>query len=696
MLRRVLFLLTGVLCPFALDLAAALPRLTAKYTNIDTQTREVVLTEDARLEYEGVVLTADEIRFNQETQQAVARGRVVLQQEARRLLAEEVTYRIGDRAFSVRGLRFGADPVYISGDVLSGTPADVVVENAVATFREPSPWAPTLSAKRLRLRDSDQLEVDGGRLGVGRAQFLPIPAFPIPVDKIFLEYFSFGAGYRGGLGAFVELGVHLPLLPGARLGGEVGYYSDRGVMFGPSGTYEVETANGYARGSFQTGYIHDSGDKLRDVLGERIPEGRGFVGWDHRQQIGDRLTLAAQLNYWTDSEILRDFRPEAFYPIQQPDNFLEATYVTDNLVLSAFTRANLNRYFRVQERLPEVRLDLLPTPVLRPELGLYHRLNASVARLVEDEPLRGPTVKSDRADVYYALTRPLKLSEWLNVRPVAGVRATHYARPLSSSGKDDYTRTLGELGVDADLRASAIYDYQNPRWKINGLRHLVTPKVSYRYIPEAEKGRRYIPALDRRSFSTYLQPLGLGDQRNTDDLHKTNTLRLGVDNLLQTREAEYGSRDLVMLNFAVDNRFADRPGERTLSDLHTELALMPAPWLRFDVYQRTDLYGGDLQELNTGFSIQNSQWWSVRLGTHYLDGDISEYVADGRFRLNEVYEAFTRLHYDSRRSRFVQQTYGLRQTFDNLWILQYGISFYEGRRREGSFGFVVELEAVRF
>jgi len=59
----------------------------------------------------------------------------------------------------------------------------------------------------------------------------------------------------------------------------------------------------------------------------------------------------------------------------------------------------------------------------------------------------------------------------------------------------------------------------------------VTPKLSYRYIPSADKGQQYIPQIDNRVFDTALPPLELGDQRNIDDLSATNTLRLGLDNI---------------------------------------------------------------------------------------------------------------------------------------------------------------------
>src|SRR5690606_8673441 len=131
---------------------------------------------------------------------------------------------------------------------------------------------------------------------------------------------------------------------------------------------------------------------------------------------------------------------------------------------------------------------------------------ASAVRLRDDPPAGGATLRSDRLDAYYAATRSFTPREWLSIAPIAGGRLTHYSR--ATGGRSDYTRALGELGVDAELRFNGTFDYRNERWDNDGLRHLVTPRVSYRYIPDATKGTRYIPAIDRRVFATYLEPLG--------------------------------------------------------------------------------------------------------------------------------------------------------------------------------------------
>jgi len=317
--------------------------------------------------------------------------------------------------------------------------------------------------------------------------------------------------------------------------------------------------------------------------------------------------------------------------------------------------------------------------------------------LREDPLLTGTKLRSDRLDAYYALSRPFAPREWFAVTPVVGGRITHYTNTEGDGVRaGDYTRVLGEAGADVALRASGTFEYKNPRWKIDGLRHLLTPRLSYRYIPKADKGRARIPQIDREAFSTYLQPLGLGEVRNIDDLQATNTLRLSIDNVVQTRDPVLGTRDLLVFNVANDFRFRRRPGERDVSEIHTELALMPARWLQVDVYESFAPRTLSLREFNSGVTVRDGDVWSVRFGNNFLRQQIQDYSIDGRMRLTERFEAVTRLHYDARKRRFNEQAYGITQNIGNTWLVSYTVSLYSGRRRESSFGFNVQIDTVRF
>ena len=151
-----------------------------------------------------------------------------------------------------------------------------------------------------------------------------------------------------------------------------------------------------------------------------------------------------------------------------------------------------------------------------------------------------------------------------------------------------------------------------------------------------------------------------------------------------------------MLNVATDLRFRRPPGVRDFSEVHTELALTPARWLQVDVYQSFAPRSLTLREFNSGVTLRDGRAWSVRFSNNFLRRQLEDYAIDGRLRLNERFEALTRLHYDARKRRFNEQAYGVAQNLGNSWLVSYVVSLYEGRRRESSFGFSVQVDTVRF
>lgn len=690
MIRRLSFFLLLALPAFA---QPALPRITAEHQETDARTNETILTGHPRIEYGDILLTADVLHYDPLKQIVVAQGHAILSQGSRRLLADLITYDIADGSYEVGNLRFGDYPFYLRGSSAHGTKDSLLIRDAVATMPEPGGLIPSLHARELSLSSDQKFRAEEAHVGLGRMRPFSFGSFQHNFRDPLISYLSLAAGYRGLLGAFTEIGLRVPAGGGLRLGGDLGIYTKRGVMVGPAADYAGGDDDHRYEGAFRSGYISDHGDRFIDILGRPVRSDRSYVAWEHRQQVGPRLELTGQLNYWSDSEVLRDFRPRAFFPVQQPDNTVEAVYAGDNYFVSAFTRFQPNAYQAVPQRLPEIRFDLVPLALGR---GFYERFNASYALLRDNPPDGSPTLTSNRLDAYYAISRPIKPRDWFTFTPMAGGRLTYYAD--ATGGRSTYTRALGEVGFDAELRTSGLYAYKNERWKIDGLRHLFTPRLSYRYIPKADKGAAYIPPIDDRIpyFSTYLQPLGLGDSRNIDELTDTNTLRLSLDNTLQTRDPVYGSRDLVVFNVANDFLFKRQPGQRDVSETHIELGVMPARWLEFGVYQSFAPQTFKLHELNTGITLRDGDAWTLRLSSNFLRDQLEDYLIDGRTRLNEVYEAVAHARYDVRSAVFTEQTYGIRQNLRNAWHIEYLVSFYSGQRRENHFGFNLRVEALTF
>lgn len=667
------------------------PNVIGKESVYDDRTQELVLRGDARLTFGDTVLTADEIRYSHQRSSVSATGHFILARGAQRLVADAGTYDLASGTLRVRNLRVGQFPVYVQGESVEGTFDKLVFTNATIFFRENAGYAPSIKAARLTYERGRIVSGEGLQLGLLGGHVISLPKFEHEIGTELFSYFNSRIGYRHSLGPFFEADGRIPVAAGIKAGIDLGLYGSRGIMAGPGAFYrQVDGEDNFVTGSLSSGFINDHGERKNDILGRPVPSDRSFIDWWHRQQIGPRIAINGQFSYWSDSEVLRDFRPKRFFPVQQPDSFLEGTYSGDNYVLSAFMRAHPNRYHLVQERLPEIRFDLLPSTA--PE-GFYERASASFAILDEDAYLTAPAQRSTRLDAYYGIERPIALAPWMTFTPVAGGRVTHYADAVG--GKNAYTRTIGEVGFDARMRAAGVFDYKNPLWDIDGLRHLVEPRLSYRYAPSADEGRRYIAALDRRTFATYLQPLSISDRRDIDDLEALNTLRLSLNNTLQTRSST-GSRDLLALNLAADYRFDRTTGQRPLSDIHTELALTPADWITFSVYERFTPQTSSQKELNYALEITDQEWWSAKLSSHFLRDDYQEYALDYRQRINEVFDVVGRWRYDVRNSRFNEQTYGISQRLGQTWAIKYEVSFSEGPRRESNFGFNLEIELLKF
>ncbi len=684
-MRRFLTLFLCLALASAAARAAGAPELSAAESYTDTATGDQVFTGNARLDYDGALLTGDEIRYNVAKQTATARGHVNLTRGPQRFLADDIIYRLTDKTYTVKRLRLGQVPLYISGDQVTGNETEIVLRNARFSFHEPSRLTPTITAEKLTLVLGDRIVADNAHLGLGSTPIIPFRRITQSINDPIVSHMTANIGQSNYLGPYIDVGLHLPVAPGIKFGGDVGLYTKRGLLFGPSGTYNLTHGGQHDVGSLKTGYIDDHGDKLTDVLNRPIHDNRGFIEWEHeRTYLSENGTIISRLNYWSDSDVIREFRPDDFYKVQQPDSFVDVTHTSGNLISSFFVRAQPNTYHHIQQRLPELRVDLLPSALGN---GFYQRFSASAAALRErtfdlDDGVwtTVPTVKSNRLDTFYALNRPIAPREWLMVNPTVGGRVTHYLDAVN--GKSTYTRALGEVGVDASLHASGVYAYKNERWNIDGIRHLVTPKLSYRYIPSADKGRRYIPQIDDRVFDTALPTLELGDQRNIDDLSATNTLRLGLDNTFQTRDKTYGSRDLLTLNVAQDFRFHREPGVRDSSEIHTGLSFMPASWMQFDLYHSFAPQTWTAREVNTRIALLDGDVWSFSISNHYLQHQINQYITEGRYRINETYQIIGRLHYDVRESRINELSVILAQNISNIWSLEHNLHFFKGRKGE--------------
>ena len=711
---RIIFLV--LFLTLSISLSGALPELSSiEPLEYDEASQRLVARGDARLDFENTRIRADRITYYQEFSLADANGDVAISHDGGRLVAKRMSFDSQENIFSVDILRTGQWPYYISGVSAGGTIENTNIQGATVFYDEPSPFGLSVSSGAVRYvneDDGEYLSVDGATFRIGRIPFFYLPSYRHNFSSA-PYLLDINAGSNRDLGHYLQTTSLFPITSWLRAGANLDHYSKRGLLAGPTAQYVYNSSSQSIVGALSTGAINDKGSQAErdvDTLGRQIKSSRNFMQWRHKHHIGERFTTTASGSYWSDSDIIRDFRDDIFDENQRPDNFVEATYTGENWILSAFARFRPNNFQLVQERAPEVRFDLLPIPLSN--TGAYHRASASYLQLNEDFDRIAPDItvegESDRFDLTYRIERPVLLTNWLTLTPLAGARMTQYENQqidplflgqLPVTVDDSFKREIYELGFDLEARAYATYPTLNKAWRIDGLRHLVRPALRYRYFSDPEDVNG-IAAIDRQVFDLKRPLLDLSDLRNVDQIAQSHLVRLGLENLFQTRTEAYGSRTLAELNFYQDIIFQknlryDGNEDDVFNATWVELVLNPAPWLKFDLASRFKTESITLEELRTRTTIKSGEIWELGLSTDLLNKRINQYRLDYIYLINERCSFVTNMNFDANSNKFTIFRLGLQTQLGSTWELLYAITFREDARRESDVSFDIQLRLAQ-
>ena len=663
---------------------------------------KLIAVGKAKITDKNYEISADKVEFSEKQTYAKATGDVKLSTEKERITARDIYVNFGKDAMASDYVKFGSSPVFAESTSLKGDEKKIELGESVMYIGEPHWLSMNITTSSIKYdRETELLEMEDVTMRVGEVPLFYIPSYSQYGLKRPPYDVNTRIGYNSDYGAFIRNNLYYNGLGEISPGILLDYYTKRSVLFGPAANYKTELANSIMEGWFQGAYIDDNGGKDilgKDSWGKEIERERFFIELRHKQMVSDRVGITGNISYWSDEYITRDFRPELFYDNQVPDNFAEAIYYGDYFTGSVFTRFSPNSWEFVQQRLPEVRMDLQPVEIFK--TGAYQTGYMSYAYLREFDPTSIANYKySNRADAYYGITRPIQLSSWSKFTPVIGGRATYYANAYGK--KSDYMRFLGQIGFDAQMDIWGAWEYESKTMGIDGIRHHMIPQISYRFIPNAEQGDSRIAEIDDNYITTYPPVLDLGDLRNTDEIWNTNTMRFGLQNIFETRDEEYGSREIARFDIYQDvnfdaRRIPNRDYKESYSDLFINASVSPARWLTIGTYTRYNLDYLDVPEVNTYLGLFDGDAFSAYLVTSYLDGSINQYSVHAEYRISERYKLFGRWHYDAELAKFTHQVYGLWTRVGNSWVIEYFISDRSGSTRQNSFSIGARITMMIF
>ncbi len=437
------------------------------------------------------------------------------------------------------------------------------------------------------------------------------------------------------------------------------YYRKRDFLVGGI----LEYNESLSKGCFKVARIHDGDLDTYKESNPKAQNNRFFAEWRHQGQLSEDTDLLVQMEWMKDKDVIKHFRPDENDATRQhPDNFAEISHRTDNTVTSGLVRYRFNHFQHTQERLPELRFNYLPSPLL--DTPFYYQYGLGMSHLRE-KPLDATISEKElrRLDAYAGLTVPLDLASWCTFAPVVNARMAHYCGLNQSPHYNDYTKVLWQFGFDLRFRAYGDYAYENEYWNIHNFRHLLQPVIQYRYLPHGHRGQEAIPAIDREvqdGNKVSLHEIDLLNRRDIDDLNDMHLVRLGLENFLYTNYTAGQAKQWLHCNLYQDVRLGKEQTQRKLADTFFDFEWDPASFFSFNQFLRMDPNEKCLRESNTSISFSENDLWKITLSHSYTQSRTSpdnQHSVKVSYRLNSTNVISAAFSIDAHKPDLIRQTY---------------------------------------
>jgi hypothetical protein len=389
------------------------------------------------------------------------------------------------------------------------------------------------------------------------------------------------------------------------------------------------------------------------------------------------LSVRGVVAYQGDPLIVRDFFESEYHDNVQPKSFVEANQQWSNWSLDVMGQAQVNDYQETIERLPDVKLTGLrqqigPTPIYyesESSVGYFRHVFPDL-RTNQFYPFETNAYAATRADTFHQLLLPYTFFGFLNVTPRVGNRVTYYseAEGEGTVWKEE-TRNVFNTGAEVTMKASRVFrDAESDLLDVHSLRHIIEPSVNYVLVPDPGVRPHEIPQFDRAVPTSRLQPIDFPDYNSLESIDSQETMRFGLRNKLQTKR-DQGIDHLLDWAVYTDWRMSPHRGQKTFSDIYSDMDFRPRHWLTLNSETRYSVSGGRFMEAGHMVTLQPGERWAVQVG--HLFREESDELGIGNdlirstvfFRLNENWGARISHYYEARDGVMEYQYYSIYRDF---------------------------------
>lgn len=658
-----------------------------------TDKKEVTASGHVEIIYKGATLTCSKITVNTLTKEAVAEGNPRLKDAQGVIEGTKIIYNFETKTGTILDSQFRANKYFGKARKLEkvGDLKYLAEEGFATTCSFDKPHY-RIGAKTINLFPGDKIQTKGDTIYVGDTPVM----YLTELNHSLKENFMHGRilpGNRTEWGPFLLTAWRYNLNESVNARVYLDYRDKLGLAEGFGLNY---TSKNFGSGDSKFYY---TSEKSNAPSGFDDEFERYFLRMRHKWDIDDQTRFIAEICKITDerrklfdpqASFLKDYFYREYETDSQPLTYALLHHNFPNSMIDLFVQKRINQWFDQLDKLPEIKYNLPSfkiggTPFYFENSSSF----ATFSKKATTVPISPDEVDSTRLDTTNKFLLPLKLAIF-RLSPFVANRETLYDK--GAFGSTTPIRSIFYSGIDLSTKFYRLYPvkFKFLGTELDGLRHIITPTVSYAY-----------------NYDPTIPPSDLKQIDSIDSITRNSSAILELSNKLQTKRKGI-SVDLADLRVKTAYIFNPKTGDKrgsSFSDFLFDLQLLPVSWLRLDadaIYKhsgrRSDEGYNRIIEANydVGFNFAKERW--IGLGQRYQRKGGNEIVDNVEWRLNPKWKLSSYHRYILSQNSSLnvkkgwqEQQYGIMRDL-HCWVA----GFYFNTKRNGGSTFWVTFQLKSF
>lgn len=558
------------------------------------------------------ILYCDRLLLYRTIQKAVAQGHVYLDTPQENVIALELIYNFHDRTGTFRDARVYAYPYQIKGrSIAKVAPTHMVMDRGFMTTCDLDQPHFRMAARRMDVYQKDKAIMRHMRIYLGNFPVMYMPYYSH--DLAHRPLFTIQPGKNKEFGFFLltrthfTVGSHIKVTLHADIRERTGFGEGYDIKymaphFGNGLLTAYYTAENMIASKHRWGLYNDDGSKV----GPTAHQARFRFRWRHQWQVAKNTSAIWQVYKIHDKDILNSDGHgflQNYFPRENQQNADLNTYFLLTHVMPRGTLTfnindtRVNRPLRGVDRFPEIIYTLNNQPI--GQTGFYAKSVNTYSNLSLQNYPKTFNNKTERFDTNNDISRPFKMG-FVSLNPHVGGEHTFYSRTADIE-KKEIVRGLFRTSLDMSTKFYRIWRDVHTNFAgmdIHGLRHMVTPTVTYVY-----QSRPTFPPTELNQFDSI------------DNLYRVHQIAFGWENKWQTKRGG-ATNDLLRILAASNFGLPTTTGRRGFNPPVFTTDFSPNNWFTLHDESEYDTHLNHINSDNISGTIHFEKW-SLSLGSFY-------------------------------------------------------------------------------